>query len=109
MVYVDGTPALCTGMACNFDYIESVSVIDRYEMNEESKTLTIHGSDFLTPEKIEMGLIECTNPIINSEGNKIDCEMADDLPAGKWIPKVTESKGIVRIDPSVTSYEVDLP
>ena len=57
-VEVEGMPALCTGMACNFAYSESTSVIQAF--TREGTALTIRGTDLVTPESVVMGQIECT-------------------------------------------------
>ena len=58
-VDVEGMPALCTGMACNFAYSESTSVIQAF--SRDGTALTILGDNLVAPEKIVMGHVECTD------------------------------------------------
>lgn len=53
-VSVDEMPALCTGMACNYIYAEGSSLITGFSISSGTQ-LTISGSNFDTPVKIEMG------------------------------------------------------
>ena len=68
-VDVEGMPALCTGMACNFAYSESASVIQAF--SRSGTALTILGADLETPESVVMGHIECTGiavaEVVNGE------------------------------------------
>ena len=68
-VDVEGMPALCTGMACNFAYSESTSVIQAF--SRSGTALTILGADLETPESVVMGHIECTGvavaEVVNGE------------------------------------------
>ena len=53
MVTVDSMPALCSGMACNYLYSDGTAIITGFTLS--GTALSITGSDFTTPEKIEMG------------------------------------------------------
>jgi hypothetical protein len=97
MVTVDDMPALCSGMACNYRYAEGSSVITGFEISSDTQ-LTITGANFVTPEKIEMGFLECSNIVVSASADQITCDLADKLPAGNWFPIVTEDLGKVKID-----------
>lgn len=104
-VSVDGMPALCTGMQCDYSYSEGTSLITSYTVNHSNNQLTISGSDFGTPTKVEMGYLDCSNIVATVD--QITCDLADDLPAGSWFPIVTEEMGRVKTDPLVTAEVVD--
>lgn len=108
-VTVDDMPALCTGMACSYRYAEGSSLITSFSIGGSSSTeLTIFGSNFATPQKIEMGLLECSNIVVAASADQITCDLADELPAGNWYPIVTEALGKVRIDETVAAESVPL-
>ena len=104
-VDVDGMAALCTGMQCDYSYAEGTSEITDYEVDHASNQLTIFGTDFGTPTKVEMGYLDCGN--IVATVNQITCDLADDLPAGSWFPIVTEEMGRVKTLSTVTAEVVD--
>ena len=98
-------PALCTGMACNYSYVEGTSLITGFTLDTSMNQLTITGSDFITPTKIEMGYLDCSNIVFATD--QITCDLAGDLPAGSWFPIVTEDSGRVKIDHSVSAQVVE--
>ena len=53
---------------------------------------------------VTIAKIACSiNSITDTE---IQCTLASELPAGKWIPKVIDSFGMVKLDSTVTPFEV---
>ena len=78
-------------MACNYLYSEGTSLITGFTLS--GTALSITGSNFATPEKIEMGLLECSNIVVAATADQITCDLADELPAGNWYPIVTEALG----------------
>ena len=107
-VTVDTMPALCSGMACNYQYAAGTSVVTGFAYNASTLALTIQGSFYGTLDTVEMGRLGCSNVVVSAAADSITCDLADELPAGSWYPIVTEDLGQVKIDPSVVAETVAL-
>ena len=55
-----------------------------------------------------MANLDCRNIVVALTGDAITCELSDPLPAGSWYPIITEDLGKVKIDESVSAYEVTI-
>ena len=107
MVSVDGLPALCTGLACDFTYVAGESEINGFSISND-KYLTISGVNFGEPLKIEMANLDCSNIVVALTRDAITCELSDPLPAGSWYPIVIEDFGKVKIADPVAPYVVTI-
>ena len=56
-VSVDGMPALCTGLACDYTYIEGQETITSFSVS--GIQVTISGTDLTEPTSVEIGFINC--------------------------------------------------
>ena len=92
-------PALCTGMSCDYKYLIGESQITAFTLTD--KALSITGTNFVTPFKIEMGFISCENIVVAETADSITCDLTDDLPGGSWLPEVHYENGIVKVEESV--------
>ena len=104
IVQIDGMPALCTGLLCDFTYYEGASVVTAFTLS--GRSLSITGDQLETPLKVEMGYLECSN--VQATGSQITCDLEGDLPAGSWYPVVTEAHGKVRVADNVAPKVVAL-
>jgi uncharacterized protein YaiE (UPF0345 family) len=100
MVTIDEFPALCTGMACNYEYFEGESLITGFSITSGTE-LTITGTNFGTPLKIEMAHLDCANIVVSNTADSIRCDLSNELPGGSWLPVVTEAHGKVKVDNTV--------
>ena len=83
-VSVDGMPALCTGLHCDYTYIVGQETITEFTVS--GKQVTIKGTDLTEPTSVEMGYINCE--ITSSDQGQIDCTLKKELPGGSWYPAV---------------------
>ena len=83
-VSIDGMPALCTGMACHYNYIVQESQVTAYAL--AGRKLTITGTTLVEPVKIEMGFIDCENIVVAESADSITCDLTDEIPVGSWLP-----------------------
>ena len=104
-LWTDLVPALCVGLACDFEYDTPDALITAYTISGTELTIT---GQFLPSDitMIEMAYIGCT--VTSSSDSLIVCELDYEIPAGKWLPEVTSETGIVGMDESVLPTEKDL-
>ena len=88
--------AMCTGLACDYDYIEEESVIEGFV--KSGLQLTITGQNLGEANTIEMGYINCSNIVLASTYDSITCDLASELPGGSWYPIVISNCGQVKLD-----------
>ena len=106
MVSVDGMPALCTGLHCDYTYVVGPETITAFTVAGIQVTIT--GTDLTEPTSVEMGYINCEVTSFDDVLGQIDCTLERVLPGGKWFPAVYTEQGLVKRDAAVTAHEVTL-
>ena len=59
--------AICSGMGCHYEYTEGDATITGFTIDHSTNKLTISGSGFTTPTKIEMGYLACENIVTSAD------------------------------------------
>ena len=107
VVEVDDMPTICSGLECSYNYYVGLGKITGF--SRDGLALTITGEFLINqPTRIEMGYIDCSNIVLAMTMDSITCDLANEIPAGSWYPKVFDSEGQVKIDESVAPEAVDL-
>jgi len=87
-------------MSCDYKYLIGESQITAFTLTD--KALSITGTNFVTPVKIEMGFISCENIVVAETADSITCDLTDDLPGGSWLPEIYDESGLVQLKEDVT-------
>ena len=97
-LWTDDVPALCVGLACDFQYDTPDALITSYTIT--GTELRISGA-FLPEDitQIEMAYIGCT--VTSNSASLIVCQLDHEIPAGKWLPEVYAAEGMVKLDEAV--------
>lgn len=129
IVTVDGLPAVCKNLTCDFTYIESPYEITSFSIDENEEILTLEGVSL--PEdilSISFTNVACeditfdqqtestTTNTTDDEGNEvteevvtvisttITCTMSDILTAGSFYPVITDEFGIIPVADDVEAF-----
>ena len=100
-LWTDDVPALCVGLACDFQYDTPDALITSYTII--GTELRISG-EFLPEDitQIEMAYIGCTvGSATSNSASLIVCQLDHEIPAGKWLPEVYAAEGMVKLDEAV--------
>jgi len=68
IVNVDEMPALCTGLQCDYQYIQGEALITGFQMVSDTE-LRIEGVNLSTPLRVQFANLECTNVQVTSIGD----------------------------------------
>ena len=93
-------------MNCDFTYAHQNSSICSYSVDNLDVTITGANLRNDTVYKVSLGKVACQ--ISDSSETEIKCTLEKTIPAGKWLPKVTDEYGLVKLDETVTALEVSL-
>ena len=107
IVNIDEYPALCVNLDCDYTYIEQQSEITAFTVSGDDVTITAKSLKTLDPDyTVKIANIECE--ITSQTETEIQCVMQSSIPAGAWLPRVLDGMGLVKIDPAVEEYVVQL-
>jgi hypothetical protein len=97
IVNVADLPAVCHNLTCDFTYIESVGEITSFLYRENTRILTIEGTNFPTDVADLQGVIfAAAGCKINAEkltATTLECELEKEPTCGDWKPTVITQKG----------------
>ena len=105
---VDGLPALCTGLACDYVYEEATGVVTGMSIGTPTPVnVTLSGSDL--PLELASVTLAKTNCIVTSHNEtSIVCYLETPWVAGSWYPEVRDDKGLIPVSIDVTAHHVPL-
>ena len=112
MVQIDEFPALCRHLNCAYKYKSQESVIKSFTVTDLAVVLT---AEKLRTENVtytvELAKTACAVATADADKpteTQIKCTLAAAIPSGKWLPKVTDEFGLIKLDPAVSPHEVAL-
>jgi len=84
LLTIDGMPALCLDMNCDFAYTETTSTLNTQALDDTS-LLTLTGVELpdATSDIIQFGPIKCTP--VTQANETITCQLEDTRVSGSWI------------------------
>ncbi|CDW80878.1 ipt tig domain containing protein [Stylonychia lemnae] len=95
LVTVDGLPAVCSSLDCDYSYISSDSQISQFYL--QGLRLTIEGTNLPDTSKIQSVQFSNVNCAIQSaSGTQVVCNLPSKV-AGSWEPFLTDDKGLIRV------------
>ena len=86
VVEIDGLPAACTGLQCDYQYEEPIGLVTG--MTVEGLNVSLTGSN-LTLDLVSVTLAKTACEITANTDLTIECTMAHSWPSGRWLPEVT--------------------
>lgn len=128
-VSVNGLPAVCKNLTCDFSYIESSYEITAFSLDDSEQTLTIEGvslpenitsisftnvdcTDYVFDQVTETSTVDSTDEFGNVTttevtevvGVTITCSMADALTGGSFLPIIKDDYGIIPVSDEVEEF-----
>lgn len=100
IVSVDGLPAACHNLTCDFTYIDPVGEISSFTFDEPSGKVVITGTNL--PTKIEdiqvakFAKSECTVNAETMTDTQMECTLVKAPTCGDHIPSITTQKGNIQ-------------
>jgi hypothetical protein len=96
LVEVDGLPAVCDGLACDFTYIANKGEVTAFTFDESTKKLVLTGIDMPTGDDIESVVFAqstCTVDTAVSTATSITCTLDRNPTCGTWTPTLNAKLG----------------
>ena len=91
IVNVEGLPAVCHNVTCDFTYLADVGEITSF--TAVGQKITVTGTNLPTdPAEIQSmsyALSGCTLDPETMTGTKLECELVKEATCGDWTPTVT--------------------
>jgi len=104
-VIVDGQPAVCHNLTCDFAFIEPLGTITSFTYDETTKVLAIQGTGLPTSvdgiQSIEFAKSKCTIDVSSVSNSSVQCRLDHDPTCGSYVPILISSFGIVPNDNQV--------
>jgi len=97
-------------LTCDYTYKEQESIIKSFAVDGLDVTITAEKLRTVNvTHTVELAKIACTIAEADTPTEtEIKCKLASAIPAGKWLPKVTDEFGLIKVDSGVTALEVAL-
>jgi hypothetical protein len=110
IVNVNGLPAVCHNLTCDFTYITTPSEITEFTYTAVTKKLVITGTKFPAKstdiQSISFAMTPCTqNSAVYSE-TKIECTLTKNPTAGTHWPEVTSRFGKIPVKSSLAKTKI---
>jgi hypothetical protein len=100
-VKVDGMPAVCTGFACDYEFEVPEGLITGFTMSGQTAIIT--GTNLpLEPTSVRVANTDCTVTQITDA--LIMCNLVTPMVAGKWLPAVRDSQGLIPVSVDVPNH-----
>lgn len=110
VVNIDGLPALCVNLNCDYAYVASTSSITQQAYDSATKVLTVTGTALpTTGVTVIFGGVTCANsPAPTYTETQIQCTLANAPRAGSIKVEVRTSQGLIPVASGVTAVTVPL-
>jgi len=110
-VEVNGLPAACHNLSCDFSYIANVGEVTAFQFTEATKKLVITGTDlpknFTQIETIEFAQSFCTpDTTVTLDGTSITCTLNRNPTCGNWKPILVSSLGKIGLATAVADQSI---
>ena len=97
-VKIDGIPAICTCVACDYTYEAVEGLITDFSVN--GLDITILGSNLpLEFASVKLAYTNCE--VTSNSASSIGCTLVTPWVSGDWIPAVRDVKGLIPVASSV--------
>lgn len=111
LVEVNGLPAACHNLTCDFSYIENKGSITSFEFTEATKKLVITGTDlpqnFTDIATIEYAQSFCTpDTAVALTGTSVSCTLNRNPTCGNWKPILISSLGKIAVADTVANQSI---
>jgi hypothetical protein len=108
IVSVDGLPAVCHNLTCDYSYVDPVGTVTAFTFDAGASTISITGTDFdVSPIKeIKFAKSRCAVDPATLSATNIDCTLVREPTCGTFIPVVTSDMGIIPGDAGLVGTEV---
>ena len=104
-VTVDGLPALCTGLACDYEYSEPTGEVTSMVISDLDVTLT--GTN-LPLDMLSVTLAQTNCGVSSNTETQIVCALETPWVAGSWLPEVRDANGLIPVSGAVAAHHVPL-
>lgn len=98
-VEVDGTPAVCHNLNCDYSFIEATGEITGFTFTESTKQLVVTGTGLPATigdyQYVDYALTRCKITATTVTASGFTCVLEADPVCGKWTPKVVTQKGLI--------------
>lgn len=110
LVNVDGLPALCVNMNCDYAYVQAVSQVTSQTYDSASRLLTVTGSALPTSDlQVSFGGVGCAaSPAPIFTLNQIQCTLVSKPRAGSHKAEIRSSSGLLPYAANVPAIDVTL-
>jgi hypothetical protein len=96
IVSVDGLPAVCHNLTCDYTYTVPVGEVTSFTFDDASSSLVLTGTGFDAEiTKVEFALSDCTVDASTLSATNLECTLASAPTCGEWKPILTSSLGII--------------
>jgi hypothetical protein len=111
MVSVDGLPAVCHNLECDYAFVEPVGEITSFTYDEATKKLVITGTELPYPiseiQSVEFAKSYCTVDNSTLTNTTIECTLDHDPTCGDEVPIVTSIHGRVPHADTVNTQRIE--
>ena len=102
-INIDGMPAICVGLKCDYQYEVPTGLVTGMSVSGLDVSLT--GTNLpLNNLKVRVAQTNCE--VTSNSEDSIECTLVTPWVAGKWLPAVRDSKGLIPNKPEVQPHEV---
>ena len=102
---VNGIEGVCPDFNCDYVYISTTSLVTSQSLS--GTRVTIGGVDLPTGDiQVKLSNSECE--IVSASATQIECDLTIQPAAGSWSVRVTDDKGLIPVDSSVTLIDIGL-
>jgi hypothetical protein len=108
IVSVDGAPAVCHNLTCDYTYVDAVGEVTSFTFNAGAGTVSITGTSFdISPiTEVKFAMAKCTVDPATLSATNIDCTLDKEPTCGTFIPKVLAEMGKIPTNAAVVGAEV---
>lgn len=98
-------PALCPGKACDYELEVPQGLITGFSVTGQNAIIS--GTNLpVEPDSVRVANTNCN--VTQSTDTLIICSLVTPIVAGKWLPQVRDSKGIIPVAADVADHEEPL-
>lgn len=99
LVSVDGLPAVCRNVDCDFTYVETVGEVTAVTFDEPSGLVTITGTDLPSQaadiQSVAFALADCVVDAATVSSEGLECTLANEATCGDHAPLIMSRWGSI--------------
>lgn len=109
LVNVDGLPALCMNLNCDYNYIASTGVVTAQSYDSGTKVITVYGTSLPTSGvTIHFGGVTCADGTATLTNTQYTCTLTNQPRAGAHKAEVRDVNGLLAHDAACTDVVISL-